>query len=177
MRARTEELQFTRHGPVIHTSATHAFGLRTVWNAPGGAGYFNAAWLYRANSWADFALAHARWSAPPLNLVYADTHGDIGWRPSAFMPQRKGWDGLLPVPGDGRYEWRGMIDPALLPVIRNPAKGFVASANENNLPRKWPHNTRPISFVWSDPSRIEQVTARLSAKPRLYAPAKSFTYQ
>ncbi len=161
------ELAYTRHGPVIHTDDKHAFALRTVWTEPGGAGYFNAAWLYRATTWADFTQAHNHWSAPPLNLVYADTHGDIGWRPSAFIPQRQGWDGLLPVPGDGRYEWRGMIPGTDLPAIRNPARGFVATANAMNLPPDWNSERRPISFVWSDPSRIDEIEARLSAKPKL----------
>ena len=164
--ARVVELQFTRHGPVIHQAGGHAFALRTIWTEPGGAGYFNASWLYRASNWGDFTTAHNRWSAPPLNLVYADTHGDIGWRPSAFIPQRQGWDGMLPVPGDGRYEWAGMIPATDLPAVRNPARGFVATANDMNLPADWPSATRPISFVWSDPSRIDEIEARLSAKPK-----------
>jgi penicillin amidase len=164
---REVDLAFTRHGPVIHQDGAHAFGLRTVWSEPGGAGYFNAAWLYRANSWADFTVAHNHWSAPSLNLVYADTHGDIGWRPSAFIPQRRGWDGMLPVPGDGRYEWRGMMPGPDLPAIRNPARGFVATANAMDLPPDWPSETRPIGFVWPDPSRLNEIEARLSAKPKL----------
>lgn len=164
---REVELAFTRHGPVIHRDGNHLFALRTAWNAPGGAGYFNAAWLYRATSWADFTRAHDRWSSPPLNLVYGDVHGDIGWRPSAFIPQRRGWDGLLPVPGDGRYEWQGMIPGADLPAIRNPASGHVASANAMNLPPDWDSEVRPISFVWSDPSRIDEIEAQLGAKTKL----------
>ncbi len=164
--AQATDLLFTRHGPVIHADAAHAFALRTTWNQPGGAGYFNAAWLYRATNWADFTAAHNHWSAPPLNLVYADTHGDIGWRPSAFIPQREGWDGLMPVPGDGRYEWHGMIPGPDLPTIRNPAKGWVATANALNIPADWPSETRPISFTWSDPSRIDEIEATLAAKPK-----------
>ncbi|WP_018075311.1 penicillin acylase family protein [Novosphingobium nitrogenifigens] len=164
---REVELKFTRHGPVIHEDEGHAFGLRTVWNTPGAAGYFNATWMFEAKDWGDFDAAHAHWGTPPLNLVYADVKGVVGWRPSAFMPQRKGWDGLLPVPGDGRYEWDGMIPPTILPEVRNPASGFVASANAINLPPDWPSETRPISFVWSDPSRIDEITTRLSAKSRL----------
>ncbi|WP_353227898.1 penicillin acylase family protein [Novosphingobium sp.] len=160
-------LAYTRHGPVIHQDGTHAYALRTVWTEPGGAGYFNASWLYGATGWGDFTTAQAHWSAPPLNLVYADVHGDIGWRPAAFIPQRSGWDGLLPVPGDGRFEWRGMIAASDLPVIHNPSRGFVATANAINLPKDWPSETRPVSFVWSDPSRIDEIEARLAAKPKL----------
>jgi len=164
---REVDLAFTRHGPVIHQDGKHAFALRTVWTEPGASGYFNAAWLYRANTWADFTVAHDHWSVPSLNLVYADTHGDIGWRPSAFIPERRGWDGMLPVPGDGRYEWHGMIPGPDLPSIRNPSRGFVATANAMDLPPDWPSETRPIGFVWPDPSRLNEIEARLAAKPKL----------
>ena len=36
-------------------------------------------------------------------------------------PVRRNWDGLLPVPGDGRYEWDGFLDPDLLPAERDPS--------------------------------------------------------
>lgn len=160
-------LLYGPEGPVIHQTATHAFVLASVWSRPGASGYFNAAWMAKARDWRDFGVARAHWGSPPLNLVYADTHGTIGWRPAAFIPQRRGWDGLLPVPGGGSYRWAGMIPGTQLPEIRNPARGFVATANDNNLPRAWPHDARPVNFVWSDPSRIDEITARLAARPKL----------
>jgi penicillin amidase len=141
--------------------------MRTVWSEPGGAGYFNASWMFGATKWDDFEIAHQRWGAPPLNLVYADTHGDIGWRASAFVPKRKGWDGLMPVPGDGRYEWQGMVRPDDLPVIKNPARGWVATANQMNLDKGYDSTKQPIGYEWVDRSRIDRIETLLSAKPKL----------
>ena len=69
-------------------------------------------------------------------MVYADVDGNIGWVAAALTPVRKGWDGLLPVPGaKGAYEWQGF-----LPLARNcrrsinPADHYVATANHNILP-------------------------------------------
>lgn len=171
--ARTVDLPFTRHGPVIaEVPATGtkgeglAFAVRTVWTAPGSAGYFHAGWFLDAAGWGDFERAHARWGAPPLNLVYADTRGDIGWRASAYAPLRKGWDGLMPVPGDGRYEWQGMIPPAALPMQRNPARGWVATANQMNLDPTWPNAARPIGWEWADRSRIDRIEEVLASRPK-----------
>ena len=166
--SRDVTLRFTRHGPVISTDAAHgrAFAVRTVWGQPGAAGYLQATWLTHATNWADFMRARGHWGAPPLNLVYADTAGHIGWAAGALTPARPNWDGLLPVPGDGRYEWRGFLDPAKLPSIEDPAKGWFATANEMNLPSGYPDEERRVSFEWADRSRIDRIDAVLAAVSR-----------
>jgi penicillin G amidase len=163
--ARTVELRFTRHGPVLLDDPAHgrAFALRTVWSEPGASGYFQASWLTQAATWKDFMAAHDHWGAPPLNLVFADTAGEIGWAASGLTPVRPNWDGLMPVPGDGRYEWRGFLNGADLPVSRNPTKGWFATANEMNLPTGYPDEARRVSFEWSDRSRIDRIEAVLGA--------------
>jgi len=165
---RTIELRFTRHGPVIaeDDAGGHAYAVRSIWNEPGGSGYFNSTWMFKAKGWADFEIAHAHWGGPPLNLVYADTHGDIGWMASAYVPVRPNWDGLAPVPGDGRYEWRGMLDPSLLPSIKNPARGWIATANEMNLGADYPAD-RKVGYEWADRSRIDEIEHVLGSKPKL----------
>jgi penicillin amidase len=160
-------LAFSHAGPVIWRDGTRAFAVRSVWSQPGGAGYFNASWMFRASGWRDFEAASRRWGAPPLNLVYADRHGDIGWRASGFTPIRRNWDGLLPVPGDGSHEWQGLLAADLLPTLRNPARGWVATANEMNLPKGFPNESRRVGFEWTDRSRIDRIEQVLGAKPRL----------
>jgi penicillin amidase len=167
---RTVDLKFTRHGPVVHsdTAKGRAFAVRTVWNEPGVAGYFGSSRLWRARSWDDFQLARDRWGAPPLNLVYADTSGDIGWSAAARTPIRPNWDGLMPVPGDGRYEWAGFLKDGGLPSLRNPADGFFGTANEMNIPAEpdYPRTRRKLGFEWADPSRAIRVKEVLAATPK-----------
>jgi len=164
---RDVELRFTRHGPVIDFDPAHsrAFALRTVWAQPGASGYFQASWLDHARTWDDFKAAHDHWGAPPLNLVWADRTGAIGWAASGLTPRRPNWDGLLPVPGDGRYEWRGFLTGDELPVSLNPAKGWFATANDMDLPPGYPDEERKVSFEWSDRSRIDRIDEVLAAKP------------
>lgn len=162
------ELKFTRHGPVIAVdpASGHAFAVRSVWSEPGASAYFNAAWMFKATSFADFQTTRDHWKTPALNLVYADRRGEIGWMAAAAAPARPNWDGLLPVPGDGRYEWNGLLPPEDLPSLRNPKEGFIATANAMNLPASYPNETRKISFYWTDRSRIDRISAVLAATPK-----------
>jgi len=156
---RDVELRFTRHGPVLALDAVkgRAFAVRTVWNEPGVSGYLGSSRMWRAQSWDDFRSARDRWGAPPLNLVYADTKGNIGWAPGGITPIRPNWDGLMPVPGDGRYEWQGFLKGDLLPATFDPKEGWFATANEMNLPAGYPADQRKISFEWADPTRIVRI--------------------
>ena len=159
-------LKFTRHGPVLAETPGHAFAMRTVWNLPGASGYFGSSRMWRAKSWADFKAGQEAWGTPPLNLVFADTTGDIGWSAAGLTPVRPNWDGLMPVPGDGRYEWAGMMPEAQLPAAHNPPEGFFATANEMNLPAGYPAESRKISFEWGDRSRITRIKEVLAATPK-----------
>jgi penicillin amidase len=161
-------LKFTRHGPVLaetpgKAGMGHAFALRTVWMQPGASGYFGSSRMWRAKSWDDFKAAQEAWGVPPLNLVYAGTSGDVGWSAAGLTPVRPNWDGLMPVPGDGRYEWAGMRPEAELPSVKNPPEGFFATANDMNLP---PGYRAPTAYEWASRSRIDRIKEVLSRLPK-----------
>jgi penicillin G amidase len=166
---RAVELRFTRHGPVLaeDTITSRAFAMRTAWNEPGVAGYYGSTRLLKAKTWDDFKAASNAWGAPPLNLVYADTKGNIGWAASGRTPVRKNWDGLMPVPGDGRYEWSGFYGKDVLPSSYNPAEGFFATANEMNLPAAYPSERNKIAYEWTDRSRIDRIKELLRANSKV----------
>jgi|HubBroStandDraft_6_1064221.scaffolds.fasta_scaffold71892_2 penicillin amidase len=167
--AREVELRFTRHGPVLGLDAANhrAFAMRTVWNESGLAGYFGSSRLLMAKNWDDFKVAANAWGAPPLNIVYADVQGNIGWAASGRAPVRKNWDGLMPVPGDGRYEWTGFQGKDVLPSRLNPAEGYFGTANEMNLPAGYPNERNKIAFEWTDRSRIDRINELLGAKTNM----------
>jgi penicillin amidase len=161
-------LAFTRHGPVVYQNAPsrRAIAVRTIWSEPGTAPYGAGLAAMRARSFDEFRAAMRRWAAPAVNQVYADKDGTIGWVTAALSPVRRNWDGLLPVPGDGRYEWEGFLDRDVLPMQKNPASGFVSSANAMNLPRDWSHVDHPMGCEWDDPSRARRIEELLRAQSR-----------
>ena len=161
------ELLFTRHGPVVHTDPATgaAFAVRAAWLEPGMAPYLGSTGYVRATSWAEFRGALEHWGAPGENQVYADVDGNIGWQAAGLVPVRPNWDGSLPVPGDGRYEWAGFHGADVLPGSSNPEQGWIATANEMNLPDDLPAD-RHIGYDWSAPyrrHRIDEVLADLPA--------------
>jgi penicillin amidase len=164
--AQEVELRFTRHGPVVHETADRAFAIRSVWFEPGSSAYFAALGYLGATSAEAFGAALRHWSVPTVNQVYADAAGDIAWFTAGRVPRRPNWDGMLPVPGDGRYEWDGFTSPDLLPRAVNPPRGFVATANEMNLPADFDNTTHKIGFEWSERSRSERIHAVLDGQPR-----------
>ena len=160
--ARTVELRFTRHGPVLYQDPDRdlAIGLRAAWLEPGMAPYLGSIEYIRARNWDQFLAAMNRWGTPSENQVYADTSGNIGWKPGGLAPVRPNWDGLLPVPGDGRYEWSGYRDMDELPVEYNPERGWVATANEMNLPAGY---DVPLGWEWAGPYRRQRIDEVLNA--------------
>ncbi|NEM05541.1 penicillin acylase family protein [Geodermatophilus normandii] len=157
------ELLYTRHGPVVHTDPERGFAVavRAVWLQPGTSPYL-ASLEYQTAADADgFVEALSRWGAPGVNQVYATVDGDIGWQASALVPRRVGWDGSLPVPGDGRYEWDGFAPAEELPGVRNPEAGWFATANQENLPADHDPGL-PITRDWYSPARYERLAEWLA---------------
>jgi penicillin amidase len=86
-------------------------------------------------------------------MVWADRDGNIGWQAVGIAPIRRTWSGLVPVPGDGRYEWDGYLPIKSKPHVFNPSNGFFATANNDLVPRDYEHRGTATGFLWSDPSR------------------------
>jgi penicillin amidase len=162
---RSVTLEHTRHGPVVFADPAkgRAFAVRAAWLEPGTAPYFGSIEYMRARNWREFVAALNRWGAPAENQVYADVDGNIGYKPAGLFPRRTSFDGLLPVPGDGRYEWQGYFDMDALPEEYNPERGFVATANAMNLPSDYPIAERRGGFEWSEPGRHRRVFEVLGA--------------
>jgi penicillin amidase len=163
----TLTLKFTRHGPVVYEDPKNrrAFAIRTVYSEPGTTAYGASLISMRTRNFDDFRAAMRKWGVPAVNQVYADRGGTIGWVVAGVAPGRENWDGLLPVPGDGRFEWKGFVDPDHLPWVRNPPEGFFATSNEMNVPGDWPHLSRPIGYEWWERSRAVRVHEVLEAQP------------
>jgi penicillin amidase len=160
---REVELKFTTHGPVIYEDKERhrAYALRWVGSEPGTAGYLASLTLNRVQNWKEFLKAMERWKVPSENLVYADVDGNIGWVAAGMAPIRKGWSGLLPVPGaEGKYEWQGFLPVSELPQSFNPSKHFIATANHNILP---PGYKQELGYEWADPIRFWRISEVLSS--------------
>ena len=156
------ELRYTRHGPILKTDpdTQRAYALRAAWREIGGAPYLASLRMDQAKSWEEFREACSYSRAPSENMVWADLEGNIGWQAVGIVPLRPNWNGLLPVPGDGRFEWDGYLPIEQLPHVFNPPQGFWATANQENLPADYPY---PISYFWIEPYRFARAQEVLAS--------------
>ncbi|MDE2361748.1 MAG: penicillin acylase family protein [Hyphomicrobiales bacterium] len=156
-------LKFTRHGPVVYETPGRAVAIRSVWFEPGSAPYGRALTTMRAKNLDEFREGVRCWGTPSVNHVCGDVAGRIGWAPSGFCPIRANWDGLTPARGDGAHEWAGFLDAEQLPRLIDPDVGYVASANEMNLPPDFPHR---VGYEWIDYARISRIREAIEAQEK-----------
>ena len=148
------ELKYTRHGPVVFEDPSHnvAYAVRAAWREVGGAPYLASLRMDQSENWEDFREASNYSNIPGENMVWADKAGNIGWQAVGIAPVRRNWSGLVPVPGDGRYEWDGYLPIKAKPNVYNPPEGYFATANNNLTPPDYPYMDA-IGYDWTDPYR------------------------
>ncbi len=104
--------------------------------------------LLTATSVDDALAAQDAFRVGAQNFSYATRTGDIAWSTEARVPQRElaacnfaidergvvsGISPLFVLPGEGGFEWTEDLDERFIPHDRNPARGFIATANQDNV--------------------------------------------
>ncbi len=115
----------------------------------------------QAKNWEEFREACSYSHIPGENMVWADKAGNIGWQAVGIAPIRPHWSGLVPIPGDGRYEWEGYLPIKAKPHVCNPKSGIKITANENQVPDDYPYRNA-VSYSWADPYRADRIAEVLN---------------
>jgi penicillin amidase len=162
------ELRYTRHGPVTYIDSLNykAYAVRCAWMEPGGSPYLASLRMDQAENWDEFREACSFSNIPGENMIWADRDGNIGWQAVGIAPVRRNFSGLVPVPGDGKYEWDGYLPIKQKPSIYNPEEGFIATANQNVTPDNYTH-WNAIAYRWADPYRGDRINEVLSSGKKI----------
>lgn len=157
-------LKYTRHGPLVYENIEKntAYAVRCGWLENGGSPYLASLRMDQAKTFEEFQEACNFSHIPGENMIWADRQGNIGWQSVGIAPVRRNWSGMVPVPGDGRYEWDGYLPITAKPNLYNPPSGMFASANENVTPKEYLH-WDAIGFNWADPFRGNRVREVLNS--------------
>ena len=121
----------------------------------------------RATSWDEFRAAAEDFAVPAQNMVYADRAGNIGYQAPGRIPIRKsGNTGDYPasgwLPAD---DWTGTYVPfAALPSVLNPSDGFIATANQPAVGKRYPYY---LGDSWAYGYRSQRIVNLLQRKARL----------
>ena len=158
------ELKYTRHGPVSFedTDKNLAYAIRPAWMEVGGAPYLASLRMDQAKTWEEFRDATNYSHIPGENIIWADRDGNIGWQAVGIAPLRRNFSGLVPVPGDGRYECDGYLEIKQKPNSFNPDVGYIETSNSNYTPPDYEH-LDAIAYTWTDPYRWARGSELLSS--------------
>lgn len=116
-----------------------------------------------ATDWPSMLAAFSNWGGPPLNLMYADDQGHIGYHAVGRVPVRGDANNpapLAPVPTDvaapdaASHEWAGYIPFDQLPQAFDPPDGVLATANSRVTQDGYRY---PITLDWMAPYRTERI--------------------
>lgn len=118
----------------------------------------------RATDWRQFKAAFKTFAVSGQNMVYADSEGNIGQLTATILPIRPNETPphFVLDATDPKWQWQGVLDVDVLPSTYNPARGYVASAN--NRPARF---HVPIGYLFSADDRIERLHALLSGDRKL----------
>jgi penicillin G amidase len=126
----TDTLYFTHRGPLLREDG-RALSMR--WSVLEGSEETVALWnAALARSVVEWLTAMEPFRAPTQNGVVADRGGDIAVLSAGRYPIRPGGaDGLTIRDGTtSASDWQGDLPSSRYPYARNPAQGFLASANQ-----------------------------------------------
>lgn len=155
----------TRHGPIIagDPERGHGIAFRHTGTKAGTPWPNTLHELLRAKSADEAEEALREWTEPVNNFVYADVHGEFGYRYRGRIPVRSVANAWTPVPGwTGEHEWRGQIPFEEMPNARNPQPGYVVTCNNAPTQADYPHY---INTTFAPDWRVRRVTARIEAIP------------
>lgn len=164
-----------RHGPVISdaaglgdvSSASHVLALRWAALDPANDPITPSMGMMRATGVVSFVAAANGWPAPMQNMVVADAEGHIGVVSPGRVPLRSPENdlaGQVPAPGwEARYDWTGWIPAAETPRELDPARGWIATANQRVTLPGYPHH---ITYDWTLPYRQQRIEQRLAEREK-----------
>ncbi len=119
-----------------------------------------------ADSVEAFISATRGWFVPMQNMAVADDMGHIALVSPGRVPLRQAdndLQGLAPAPGwEARYDWAGYLPADQVPLIRDPAAGFIANANQRVTLPDYPHF---ISHHWALPFRHQRIEQLIASQP------------
>ena len=161
------ELLYSVHGPVtlVDKNRNKAYAIKNGWSEIGGSPYLASLRMDQAKNWEEFRDACTYFNIPGENMVWADKYGDIGWQAVGIAPIRKNHSGLVPVNGNGKFDWEGYLPIIEKPNSFNPENGYLSTANQNVTPESY-NRWDAVGYDWSDPYRGNRIKSVIESKEK-----------
>ena len=163
-----DTITFTHHGPVLYDetfkgdSEMKHFAVRWIAHDPSEEiiTFFK---LNRAKNHADYMDALNHYASPAQNFVFASVTGDIAMRIQGQYPVRRKEEGKYILDGTlTRTEWQAFIPNEQNVMYKNPARGFVSSANQYPVDSTYPYYINATSYEAYRNRRINKLLGEMS---------------
>ena len=158
------EVRETHHGPIVSDvlgAAPAAQPLALAWTALREPFFSRIALDVGYVRHGPEAVANFdEFNVPCMNMLWADSSGNIGYKLVGKLPLRRGNCPDLPKPGwTGEHEWDGYVPYPDLPEVTNPPGGVLVTANNRIAPDDYPHHITSEYLDGWRAARIEQLLA------------------
>lgn len=163
-----DTVTYTHHGPVVYDESFHAedelthHAFRWIAHDPSE----EVIMFYKLNrgkNHADYMEALDYYTSPAQNIVFASVSGDVAMRIQGKYPIRRKNEGRFVLDGTKTSnEWKAFIPNEHNVMDKNPARGFVSSANQYPVDFTYPYYVTGSSFEAYRNRRINQVLAASS---------------
>lgn len=158
-----DTITYTHWGPVTYDETFHAEhnlnGYAFRWMAHDASDEFLSFYkLNRARNHKDFSDALTHFSKPPQNFIFAGVDGDIAIHVQGKFPVRRSQEGKFVLDGSKSSQgWQAFIPDDQHIMDKNPARGFVSSANQYPVDNTYPYYINGSVYETYRNRRINQV--------------------
>jgi penicillin amidase len=161
---------YTHSGPVIYPSGALKpkmakarmvpVGHALRWIAHEPSNEFKTLYiLNRGKNYDDYRKALSYWTAPAQNFIFASVDKDIAITPTGKFPLKFKDQGKYILDGsDPANNWHGWIPFSQNPTAKNPAQGFLSSANQSSTDPSYPYY---INWRFDSYTRAKRINDRL----------------
>lgn len=163
-----DTITYTHHGPVSYDESFHGdnelkyYAFRWVAHDPSEE-ILTFYKLNRGKNHADYMEALDHYVSPAQNFVFASTSGDIAMRIQGKFPVRRKDEGKYVLDGTRTAtEWQAFIPNDHNVMYKNPARGFVSSANQYPADATYPYYITATSYEAYRNRRINKLLAEMS---------------
>jgi penicillin amidase len=158
------EVRTTHHGPIVNDALGAGPGtepLALAWTALREPFFTHMAVdVGYATGGPEAVAAFEDFHVPCMNMLWADSGGNIGYKLIGKLPRRRGNAPDLPKPGwTGEHEWDGYVPYDELPAVTNPPGGVLVTTNNRIVGEDYPHHITSEYLDGWRAARIEQLLA------------------
>ncbi|HUK89944.1 MAG TPA: penicillin acylase family protein, partial [Blastocatellia bacterium] len=156
------DVTVTRHGPIILEKEGVRYALGWPALDPTTKELETYYLLQHARNWQEFSTVLNRYNGFPLNFIYADVDGHIGWWAAGRYPIRKTGRGAVPYDGStDAGDWTGYVPSQSVPHSFDPPDGIIVTANNRTVGLDYPYY---VGDLWAPPYRAHRIHELLTAR-------------